>query len=138
MVEIGRFVVTALAVGLTIPTFFAIISLFSNGRMGTEAFFGIGAISYVLASVGGIIFGLPTVWFSKRLKWDRDIRKLTAVGVAVGSIGGVLLSVAFWAGNLDLIIPGLVQWSVMGGIAGLVSACVWFWLHPGDKEVAHA
>jgi len=138
LVEIGRFVVTALAVGLAIPTFFAMISLFSSGSMGTEAFVGIGAISYVLGSVGGIVFGLPALWFSKRHQWDRDLRKLAAVGVAVGSVGGALLSVLFWAGNLDIIIPGLVQWTVMGATAGLVSACVWFWLHSGDEEIVHA
>ena len=31
-----------------------------------------------------------------------------------------------------------VQWTVMGATAGLVSACVWFWLHSGDEEIVHA
>ena len=138
LVETGRFVVTALAVGLAIPCFYLVASIFTSDRFSFEAFFAIGAISFVLGLIGGIVFGLPTLWVLRRQGWADNHKAVAIIGTLVGAVGGVLLSAAFWQGHAEMILAGFWAWALMGAIAGLVSALVWFWLHVGDTEIYHA
>ena len=138
LLETGRFVVTALAVGLAIPCFYLVASIFTGDPFSFEAFFAIGTISFVMGFIGGVVFGLPTLWFLRRQGWADNQRTVATVGTLVGALGGVLLSAAFWQGHAEIIMAGLWAWALMGAIAGLVSALVWFWLHIGDTEIHHA
>jgi hypothetical protein len=138
LVEVARFVVTAAAVGLAIPSFYLLVSVFIGDRFSFEAFIAVGAISFVLAIIGGVVFGLPTLWFLRRQGWADKQKAVAIVGTLVGAVGGVLLSAAFWQGNAELILAGLWAWALMGAIAGLVSALVWFWLHVSGNESEHA
>ena len=132
-VEIGRFVLTASAVAVAIPAFFLLASISTGNSMGIEAFLAIGAISFVLALVGGAIFGLPTLWFLRRSGWISKVWLATMVGTLIGSFGGAVLSIVFWQGNLNIILAGLWVASLMGALAGFISIPLWLWLHSGEK-----
>ncbi|WFL77063.1 hypothetical protein P7228_13860 [Altererythrobacter arenosus] len=137
LVETGRFFVTALAVGFAIPFFYAMASIVTGEHFSFEAFLAVGAISFVLGLLGGVFFGLPTLWILKRQGWAGNQKTVAIVGTLVGAVGGVLLSVAFWQGHAEIILAGLWAWALMGAVAGLVSALVWFCLHVGDSENQH-
>tara|TARA_B100000678_G_C18110845_1_gene462664 strand:+ start:201 stop:656 length:456 start_codon:yes stop_codon:yes gene_type:complete len=137
LVEIGRFILTALAVALAIPAFYSVASLFTVERFSIEAFLAIGAISFILAIIGGLVIGLPTLWFLKRRDWAGKIGIVTVVGTVFGAFGGMLLSTVFWQGNSLLILAGLKTWALVGAIAGFVAAPVWHWLHENDGRLTN-
>ncbi|MDG6078157.1 hypothetical protein E3U23_03005 [Erythrobacter litoralis] len=137
MIELGRFFVTALAVAIAIPASFLMASLFTGETFSIEAFFAVGAISFVLAIIGGLIFGLPTLWFLRRQGWAREMGIVTSIGTLVGAFGGILLSAGFWQGNLEVILAGLWAWAVMGAIAGFVASPVWLWLHQSEAGLVN-
>lgn len=121
--------VTALAVAITIPTGFAALSLVRGEHFSIEAFFAIGAMSFVIGIIGGLVVGLPTLWLARKLHLDGDFRKLAVFGCIAGAVGGIALSVVFWQGNIEIVMAGMLIWAAMGAVAGLIAASVWFGRH---------
>ena len=137
LVEIGRFIVIALAVAIAIPSAFLAVSLAMSEPFSFEAFFGLAAIALVMAVTGGIFIGLPALWFARLQRWDHEIRKLALFGCLAGAAGGFVMSIFFWQGRWDLVNSGVHFWIGMGALAGLVASVLWYWLHLGDVERAH-
>ena len=111
-----------------------LISQFIGGAMTFEAFFGLTGIAFVFAVVGGVIFGLPTLWFAKSLDWDRQVLKLSVLGMAAGLICGVALTIPAYGSTGAFEYPKeiLPFWTGLGAFSGLIAAQVWYWLHRTD------
>lgn len=137
LVEIGRFIVIAVAVAIAIPSAFLVISLATNEAFSFEAFFGLGAISFVMAVVGGIFVGIPALWFARIQRWERETSKLALFGCLAGAAGAVLMSIFFWQGSWDLVTSGVPIWAGMGAFAGLVASILWYWLQLNDAGSHH-
>jgi hypothetical protein len=134
LVETGRFVLTALAVALAGPTVLTILDLSSGGMFSVEWHFGFGALIFVLTMIGGLIAGLPALWFAKRHGWDRRIGRMLIVGMVAGAIAGALLAIPFWGGFLAYSLLPVVQFATFGGLAGLMAAPIWVMLHRQDLD----
>ena len=136
--EIARFLLTAIAVALAIPTGFAVLSIIDAGSMSMEGFLGVGAISFFLAIAGGVVVGLPVLWVAKRLDWARSLGKMTVVGVLTGAAAAALLTVPFFEGDLSFAAIAVPSWAALGAFAGLVAAPIWVMLHSSDEDAEPA
>ena len=137
LVEIGRFIAISLAIAVAIPTVILIVSLAMNEPFSFEVFFALGAISFVIAVLGGIFVGLPALWLARTQRWERDIRRLAIFGCLTGAAGGVLMNILFWQGDWNLVTDGVFYWIGMGAFAGLIASVLWYWLHLSDAENCH-
>ena len=127
--EIARFLLTAIAIAIAIPSGLAILAIFGVSPMSADAFFGLGAISFFLAIVGGIVVGLPALWIGRRLEWQHSLARMTPLGAVAGAIAAALLTVPFFEGEMSFAVNAMPGFAVFGGFAGLVAAPVWVLLH---------
>lgn len=132
LVELGRFMLTAIATAIAIPSVFLAISAFSSSAMSAEAFFGIAAVSFAFAVLGGILIGLPALWVAKRLAWDRRLGPMILLGCLAGAVAAALIAVALFGGDLSFAFLATPSWMALGAFAGLVAALVWVLLHSPD------
>ncbi len=138
LVETGRFILTALAVALAAPTVLTLFDLSSGSVFSLEVFLGFGALVFVLTTIGGVIAGLPALWFAKRQGWDRRIGVMSLIGMATGAIAGALLAIPVWGGFLAYSLSPIALFAMCGGLAGLVAAPIWVLLHSTDETESPA
>ncbi|QZD88268.1 hypothetical protein [Qipengyuania psychrotolerans] len=137
LIEVGRFIVTALAVALAVPLSLVVFPLFSAGGFSTSAFFGIGAVTFVFSLAGGLVFGLPALWFARQNHWDQSKWKLAIYGGFIGLLAGLITNALFWQGNFELVMPSLFPFGMFGALGGIVAGLVWFLLHKNDRLIAN-
>ena len=134
-VETGRFILTALAVAMAIPTGLLLLALIDGSRFSREAFLGLAAITFVFAALGGLFVGMPALWCAKRRKWENRYLPMLLLGLMTGVLAGVLLAIPFYGFDLSFALLGMPGFGALGALAGLVSAEVWVSLHLADPDV---
>lgn len=134
LLEIGRFFVTGLAVAISAVLVMTVISQFIGGAMSFEAFFGLIGMAFFFSVVGGVFFGLPALWVAKSRGWDRQLWKLSRLGLLAGLTFEVALTLPIYGsiGAFEYLKEVLPFWLGFGAFSGLVAAQVWFWLHSSD------
>jgi hypothetical protein len=123
--EVGRFVLTAVAVALVVP--FGLFLVSGGGSFAFYPFFAI--IVFVLSIVGGTVVGLPVLGFASRRNWTDSIPMLGAMGAAAGALFAALLLVLYSWGEPTFLAEALPIYSALGAIAGLIAASTWIMLH---------
>ena len=131
--EIARFLLTALAVAVVVPTAIVVVEGASAGLESPKGFIVAAAICFFCAIAGGVVLGLPALWLATRLRWQNSAYRMTALGCLAGAVAGALGALLLNTLPGEVSFVTLLQSSVLlGAIAGLAAAPVWVLLHRFD------
>jgi hypothetical protein len=130
LVETGRFILTAVAVSLTVPALFILIFQVEISSSTIEIYVMAAGIGFAMAMLGGTLVGLPALWLAQKRNWHGSIVRMSLLGIFTGALAANLLMLAY--GVRDLF--SMLQWAAIGATAGLIAAPVWVLLHRSDVE----
>ena len=136
----GAVLATALLVALVITSLATVWGLVVSGSWSWEGFFGFGAIIFVFAFIGGVVFGLPAIKLVEGTTLVETAPRTAIFGALVGGFAGAVMAILLFGFSRGILGAALPFSAGLGAVSGAIAGPFWFCFNRllERKAVEHA